>query len=500
MIRLRRWSVLCFAVVFPLLALASLFEPSTAWSQEKPSNKPEENKWAVDRSLVLTPHPEPLPALKYRLYPLASELKEGNSVPIYLRLVHEQNDEARRAWREKPAEWNKLPLDKLPVAEIRSFLEKHAYMMNQLDLGARRTTAEWNYTLDAGDPVGILLPDLQMMRVYAPLLILKARAEMAEKDYAAAAHTLETGFAIARQVSKSPFLIGGLVSIAIAAQVTEALADWVGQSDAPNLYWAIASLPRPLVDLRHQFDFEYRMIELQMPDLADLKRERTPGEWDAALVRVRTEMDRIAAITAEAGAAKPTPPPGARPTDPADRSPELPAARKYLTERLHVPANRVSTMPAAQILLLYIAAVTDEYRDDMYKGVNLPDDQALPVTMAADARFRQMKAASPNSEATRIPSFFMAALPKVVAAHARLERRVEMLRVLEALRLYAAAHDGQLPEKLSDITETPLSNDAGTGKPFEYHREGNTATLVAPTLGEFPTSALRYRVSVKSKG
>ena len=52
--------------------------------------------------------------LQYRLLPLNSELKEGNAVPIYLRLVHEQNDATRKYWTETPKPWNGMPVDKIP--------------------------------------------------------------------------------------------------------------------------------------------------------------------------------------------------------------------------------------------------------------------------------------------------------------------------------------------------------------------------------------------------
>ena len=70
---------------------------------------------------TVTPRGEPEPALKYRLLPLASELKEGNAVPIYLRLIHEQNDQARKYWTETPQTWNELPLDKVPLPRRRNF-------------------------------------------------------------------------------------------------------------------------------------------------------------------------------------------------------------------------------------------------------------------------------------------------------------------------------------------------------------------------------------------
>ena len=84
--------------------------------------------------------------------------------------------------------------------------------LQQIDYGARRKSAEWNYTLEQPDPISILLPDLQQMRGFAPMMVLRARVQIAEGDYAGAARSFETGFAFARHVAEEgPFLIGGLV-------------------------------------------------------------------------------------------------------------------------------------------------------------------------------------------------------------------------------------------------------------------------------------------------
>src|SRR5258708_4203358 len=179
MIRLRRRYVSGGFLILSVMALCSLYQQKLSSADQNGANNPNEPKWQLDRALTLTPRSEPVPVLRYQLFPLASELKEGNAVPIYLRLVHERNDETKREWKEKAAEWNKLPLDQLPVQEARKFFEKYAYMMRQLEFGARRKTAEWNYTLDAGDPIGLLLPDAQYMRTYGALRVLKARMELA---------------------------------------------------------------------------------------------------------------------------------------------------------------------------------------------------------------------------------------------------------------------------------------------------------------------------------
>jgi hypothetical protein len=75
-------------------------------AQDKP-----ESPWAIDRSLSVSPQGAPVPALQYRLLPLSSELKEGNAVPIYSRLVHEELDATLKSWVETPDPWNHMPVN-----------------------------------------------------------------------------------------------------------------------------------------------------------------------------------------------------------------------------------------------------------------------------------------------------------------------------------------------------------------------------------------------------
>jgi hypothetical protein len=92
-------------------------------------------------------------------------------------------------------------------------------------------------------------------------------------------------------------------------------------------------------------------------------------------------------------------------------------------------------------------------------------------------------------------------LKQVCSAQARRERELFALRVVEALRIYAAAHEGRLPDKLDDVKEVPLPNDPGTGKPFEYSREGETATLISmvPNDPQKYENGIRYRVTIRKK-
>jgi len=89
-------------------------------------------------------------------------------------------------------------------------------------------------------------------------------------------------------------------------------------------------------------------------------------------------------------------------------------------------------------------------------------------------------------------------LPQVLAsrrAQAQLEQRIGLLRHIEALRLYAAEHAGQLPLHLSELP-VPVPSDPFTGKPFDYKLDGGKATLRSgPTDGD--CSNMRYQLTIQ---
>jgi hypothetical protein len=433
-----------------------------------------------------------VPALKYRLYPLSTDRKEGNAVPIYLRFAHERGDARKKELREKPPEWNKMPLDKLPMAEVKKFLDSFHYNLKQLDLGARRKTADWNYTLDAGNPIGILLPDAQEMRIHAPILVLKARLEIVEGRIGDALRTLETGFSFSRQIGEGPFLINSLVGIGCASQFADCVREMIEQPRTPNLYWALAVIPRPLIDLRKANEVEQGMVERQFPDLEDLERPRSAEGWDQALVNVRKEMDRLRKLV---GNAKPTKP-GNAVTDPGSKSPDLPAARKYLVEVAGMKAAAVEAMPASEALLRYMSSFFHEFRDEVFKVGYLPPSSIRRKALVDDAE-RRIKDV-PDTDAGLLTRWLLPAVHKVQLRGVLVQRLLAILQAIEALRMHAAAHNGTLPDKLDDVKVVPVPDDPGTGRPFEYQRDGGTATLISRMPGEPPgQTAIRYRVTLR---
>jgi hypothetical protein len=100
-----------------------------------------------------------------------------------------------------------------------------------------------------------------------------------------------------------------------------------------------------------------------------------------------------------------------------------------------------------------------------------------------------------------LASLLMPALSNARGASVRSERRIAMLRVVEALRLHAAESGGKLPSSLDEIKAVPLPIDPVTGKPFGYKLTDGKATLDAPPPAgdKWETLGARYEISIAAK-
>src|SRR5207248_9735571 len=107
------------------------------------------------------------------------------------------------------------------------------------------------------------------------------------------------------------------------------------------------------------------------------------------------------------------------------------------------------------------------------------------------------KAHAEGREIISLATFVMPAMLGAKTAETRIIQKIAALQVLEALRIYAAAHDGRLPDSLSDISEVPVPLDPFRGEPFHYVRNGNLAKLESPYPSYTP---LRYEIQLVTEG
>ena len=177
-------------------------------------------------------------------------------------------------------------------------------------------------------------------------------------------------------------------------------------------------------------------------------------------------------------------------------------AKKDLLARGHT-AKEIEAMPPAQVLLLSGYEQYLELRDDQQKWICLPYPEAEAGLKRSVEKHKKLQ---DENETDAVLAFNMLmlsdALGKIYSSSARTERKVAALRVIEAIRLHAAATNGQLPAKLSNITVVPVPDDPLRGKPFDYTRTGTTFTLSAPTpFGEEPGryNTQSYEITLKAK-
>ena len=428
--------------------------------------------------LTISPRPAPVPGFRYRLMPLESERHPGDAAPIYLRLTHDTLTERLRQLAEKSAEWLQMPFETFPVVEDRTFVDGWESRIKQLEFGARRRTCDWNYTLpeEKDHAYEILLPDGPQMRVWGRLLALKARVEIAEGKYDQAVRTVETGLAFARHVAEGPFLINSLVGIAIATVMLDRVDDLIARPDAPNLYWALTSLPRPLIGIRRGFENEIKMLEWIIPGLDGSTQPKTEAEWTVLLARFH---GRLTALW--------------------NRPPYFNSAvEKTVPLETDLAKFRASMLPQAQAYLKGQGRSTDGMGDDCGPFTYALLHRAPPrdprrVVQAVLCQLRRS-----GFHASRHPSTIPS--PQVGAARALRglgpERRELSGRrgradpqgccgfrtVVEAIRMQAAADGGKLPDSLAKVTVVPVPFDPATGKPFDYRREGDLVSLTAHTL------------------
>ena len=120
----------------------------------------------------------------------------------------------------------------------------------------------------------------------------------------------------------------------------------------------------------------------------------------------------------------------------------------------------------------------------------------LPYWEGRQALERAMKEIQQERETSQNPLLLLPpAVTRARVNFARVDRQICALRVIEALRDYAARHDDQPPAAaLDQIVDLPVPIDPISGKPFAYESHGQTAIVSAPgtTTG---APAVRYELT-----
>jgi len=294
------------------------------------------------RVVELTLHPAKAAesAQKYQLLPKPEEQSDSDALPLYKKAIESL---PKNNLMEKISQWRRTPLDELPIKQVQSALQQLKPTLQLVEKAARCKQCQWS-ALEGVTPPMELLGEFRKL---ATVLAVQTRFLITEGKYDQAIGTIQTGLAMAKHLGDGPAVIHGLVGVAIGALMLNQVEAFIQVPDAPNLYWALRDLPKPLVDLT--------------------------VEWEP----------------------------------------------HSIPKRVHMLMNR-------------------------------------------------------------------------------LDCHLAMLQCIEAMRLYAGAHDGKFPNKLTEITRVTIPSDPISQKPFIYRRTGSEAVLEEPSVeGIKPEDMISYKLTLK---
>jgi len=428
--------------------------------------------------LLLQPAAAPVPALKYQLLPELRIQKADNAGPIYLRaqkLLKKIPD--RQSDFEVLYKWHDLPPERLIKENVRALLAPYQEVFDLLDQAACCETCDFKLT-ERLRKTGFATPlaDIQDMRPFAILLAIRTRLELMEDRPEQALRFLRTGLTMSRQTGNQPCVICSLVGVALSTIILNEIPYIVQNPRCPNLYWCLNDLPAPFLDFRIGLEGERLSVYSSFPGLAAQLTNLDAGPMTAEQVQelvksyiAINDRQNPLLLQAQVGYLLST---------------RHEKAKKALIAQGR-PRAKVEAMPHVQVGMLHAMLEYDRHFDELLKWQAQPYWQSAP---RLEEQMRKLRRAALDPDAPALPLVqeVLPAISKVLNARARLDRQIAQLRCLEAIRLYAAGHEGSWPVRLADITEAPVPVDPATGQPFVYQVTGDSATLSCPQAAFLP--------------
>jgi hypothetical protein len=292
-------------------------------------------------------------------------------------------------------------------------------------------------------------------------------------------------YQLGQDIAKGPVLVNGLVGVGITELTDGRVIDLMGRADSPNLYWALTGVPPQIHNLRLDMQGERASLLATIPSLAKAQ-DLSADQWRDVMNQLR--QDLTSAFSSK----------NANEKYDFDQALKvggsaflvLPAAQAHYAESRKLSPDDVALMDSATIVATYYFDQYQQVRDEIEKSIGLPYPQMMKSLQTVDDEQEQLRVAAPGNP-------FLELIPATKRATERFavtDREVAAMTAVEAIRSYAATHDGKLPEHLEDITVTPVPANPATGEPFQYKMENETAVLSSgPSAGE----RLEYRIRIR---
>lgn len=453
----------------PLGSTATLEQIQKGWrDQPAPATVP-----SVPRESDLVTEPAAAPALRleYRFWPNEVSLKPGKGLIhldralIFYRSLSQADLQAWSEYQEALGDNNPEPVD------LAKRLKQFEQVYLELDRFAECEDQSWDLRLRdlrGTDVFAFLLPEVQQYRELARLLRFRALEQLGRRDFTGAVASIRCGYRLASFVRQGETLIQQLVGIAIEGIMQGTVEDAIRTPGCPNLYFALATVPHERRSLFRALDFELSGVERVFPVLSNPEtqvwsREVWAQKWVeageelATLVEMGGVTDSIRGgkmalgliLAAEVGS-------------------DARSTRKLLINSGLNP-EKVAELYPEQVVAVAISRQLGKWRDELLAACLLPYPAARAAAQAINSRMTQDfdLPASRNIGAV-FGQMLFPAVTAAIDAELRVQSMHNRLMTIEAVRHYAATHDGKLPQSLAELSELPPQVDLHTGQLVNY--------------------------------
>jgi hypothetical protein len=423
--------------------------------------------------LILHPAVAPTPALARRLLPELTDQKPGNAVTLYEQasLIYRER-RLTYAEQEKLYSWLEGPCTDLPRQQVRELLSRFEETLRTVEQASVCGSCDWDPLTRAS--AGLFDYPGPALNHFGLLLVLRSRLALAEGRLEDALRTVRVGLAMARHCGESPYMAWAMLGMRITSQMVRTLEQVIQKPAAPNLYWALTALPRPFINLAPAIEGEQLYLKTYMSQLNGI--EDRPFN----MVELWAVLGALVNQTDVGGPQPPWQDFQARLGMIVDAC----RHRKQNERALAADgwcARRLRRMSAVQ---LYVIDAIHQYKrlwDGSAKWFYLPYWQAVEgLKKAHQDLIAERWRSWPGKGRFPLAPLIIRDVFKVKFDQAKLERRLELLRTMEAIRLYAQAHAGKPPAMLRDSRDSPIPLDPMTNQPFGYRVTGHALLLTAP--------------------
>lgn len=433
------------------------------------------------KTFELTPAAPPVPALKYQLmFDDAGDRISGNAAILYLDSVLLLNADTREQIQNAVEAYG---TDKKVFSSIADSIEATS-ALKEAELAGRRIDCNWESPF-AEMGAETLLPHLEpLLKGVGRLLWVRAHRQIEQGKADEAIKTIRLGYEMSDKIGREGTLVSALVALAVSGMMDDCVAELANRPESPNLFWALSALPPRQTLLRHSLDVESQWALQPVPNLVKIQPDQqlSAEQWRAVIANIQ----RLVNLDSFHG------------NNGHEQLPDVvkDASKKTLEKATseYAAAHHLTAKQAAEVEP--ICALGEYYfrqfeiaYDEWSKCRGLAYPALIEKAKAFDSWSKKLKQEQQsNPLAQTLP-----VMTDAVGKFARSDRQLAALTVVEALRAYAAANGGKLPERLDEVVETPVPANPRTGKPFTYAVADGVATISDSTHGD----QLEYTVKIR---